>query len=577
MSNRFELIETTARKAVAFDPAAEARTALARLRAFIATPRGWRLTLAWGFVLLGIALLIYFGGQRALVRYQSYQASAFDLGNMDQAVWNTLHGHPFRFTNRGLDWNGPPTRLGIHVEPILLLIAPLYLIHQGPATLIALQSVALALGAIPIFLLGLRRLPGHPLVAAALAGAYLVTPALLGSFFWDFHPVALAMPLLALAIWALDARRYGWFVAAAVLAALTKEDVALSLIPLGIALILWRGKPRLGAGVVAASLVWVGVCFLVILPHFDGGASGGNNYWYRYAALGATPGAAIVNLLTHPWLLVGVALGDAGKRTYLTMLLRMSGGLGIFAPALWVCALPELAVNLLSAHVQQYSGFFQYNAMLGAYLPAAAVYGVAALYATRRDAPDTSLRARVPVLAARLPARLRVWWRRAARDWLALLARIPVSTRWLGPLVIGWLMVSTLWNLQAIMPQLALFWTAGARPVRYQEQMDALLARVPANATVAASDTLDPHLSDRYTIYLVPDPRSWTAQYVAIDAPHADPDSEAADRAMLNAMLASGRYKVLGTAGEIVLLYRTGPPIIPPAPAQTPPATSTDP
>jgi hypothetical protein len=95
--------------------------------------------------------------------------------------------------------------------------------------------------------------------------------------------------------------------------------------------------------------------------------------------------------------------------------------------------------------------------------------------------------------------------------------------------------------------------------------MDALLARVPANATVAASDTLDPHLSDRYTIYLVPDPRSWTAQYVAIDAPHADPDSEIADRVMLAAMLASGRYQTLGAAGEIVLLYRTGPPIIPPS------------
>ena len=52
----------------------------------------------------------------------------------------------FRFTNRGLDWQGPPTRLGQHVEPIFLLIAPLYLIHSGPETLLVLQTVALALG-----------------------------------------------------------------------------------------------------------------------------------------------------------------------------------------------------------------------------------------------------------------------------------------------------------------------------------------------------------------------------------------------------------------------------------------------
>ena len=41
------------------------------------------------------------------------------------------------------------------------------------------------------------------------------------------YPVALATPLLLAALWALDSRRYAWFVVAAVLAALTKEDVAL--------------------------------------------------------------------------------------------------------------------------------------------------------------------------------------------------------------------------------------------------------------------------------------------------------------------------------------------------------------
>jgi uncharacterized membrane protein len=517
-------------------------------------------------VLLGVALLILIGGQRALVRYQSYQASAFDLGNMDQAVWNTLHGHPFRFTNRGLDWQGPPTRLGIHVEPILLLIAPLYLIHQGPETLIVLQSVGLALGAIPIFLLGLRRLPDHPAVAAALAGAYLLTPALLGTFFWDFHPVALAMPLLALAVWALDARHYGWMVLAAALAAMTKEDIAITLVPLGVALIVWRGKPRLGTGLILAAITWTVLCFFVILPHFNGGAAGGNNYWYRYAALGATPGQALVNVLTHPWLLVSFTLGDAAKRGYLALLLRISGGLGIFAPFLWICALPELAINLLSAHIEQYSGFFQYNATIGAYLPAAAVYGVAALYATRRDASLAQRRrASIGALAAWLPTRLRAEWRRLVRGWAAVLARIPITTRWLGPVVIGWLVICTLWNLAVIAPRLAPFWTAGARPVRYQAQMNALLARVPASATVAATDSLNPHLSDRYTIYLVPDPRSWTADYVAIDWQHADPDLRAADQTMLNAMLKSGRYQEIGTAGEVVLLHRTGPPIIPSA------------
>src|SRR6266487_1810794 len=258
---------------------------------------------AWVIVLVLVALDSFLVGQHALVRYHTYHADAFDLGNMDQAIWNTLHGHLLRFTNRGMDWFGPPTRLGVHVEPILLLIAPLYLLHTGPETLILLQAMALALGGIPLFLLGLRRLPELPLVAAAFVGAYLATPEILGEALFDFHSVAQPTPLLLLTLWALDAQRYRWFVVAGVLASLCKEEVALSLVPLGLFIALRLHRPRLGAAVSLLSLAWVALCFLVILPHFNNHATGGSLFWPRYAWLGSSPGTALPNVLTHPWLL----------------------------------------------------------------------------------------------------------------------------------------------------------------------------------------------------------------------------------------------------------------------------------
>src|SRR5262249_4758088 len=153
-------------------------------------------------------------------------------------------------------------------------------------------------------------------------GAYLLSPQLLGEALWDFHPVALATPLLLTALWALDARRYGWFAASAALAALTKESVALSLVPLGLWIWLVHGRPRLGQLTVALSLLWMALCFFVILPHFNGGASGGNAYWYRYAWLGSSAGAAAGNLLTHPWLVGVGVLVDAARRGYLAATLR---------------------------------------------------------------------------------------------------------------------------------------------------------------------------------------------------------------------------------------------------------------
>jgi uncharacterized membrane protein len=566
------------------------------LWAFLGTPRG-QLTLAWSLVTVTVLVDILLVGQRAIVRYQSYHADAFDLGNMDQAVWNTLHGQPFRMTNRGLDTVGPPTRLSIHVEPILLLIAPLYLIHAGPETLLALQTIALALGAIPLFMLGLRRLHGLLLVAAAFALVYLVTPEVLGSALWDFHPVALATPLLLLAVWALDARRYGWFAAAAFLAAMTKEDVALSLIPLGIFIGIWQGRPRFGWTVVSLSILWVALCFLVILPHFSGAATGGNAYWYRYAHFGNTPGSALVYIVTHPWALVAYVLGDGARRGYLALLVRTGGGLGIFMPLLWIPALPELAVNVLSAHWEQYSGFYQYNAMLGAYLMAAAVYGTAALYSARRhvgsrariaapgqghaahpemvtndsttdthhhhmsDSHTTGGHYKRVIPSLDIGSHFAIMSEDVGARWHALLARIPIPSRWLAPLVVVWLVVTTLWNLAAISPRLDAFWTAGAGPIRHQAPIDALLARVPASASVAATDTLNPHLSDRYTLYLLPDPQSYAADYAAFDIAAAPAFDLTKDRAILQRMLASGHYTVVGMVGSVILLHRTGPPL----------------
>jgi len=248
----------------------------------------------------------------------------------------------------------------------------------------------------------------------------------------------------------------------------------------------------------------------------------------------------------------------------------MGGGLGIFAPLLWICALPELAVNTLSGHAEQYSGFFQYNAMLGAYLMAAGVYGTAALYNARRhdESVATAHTSASPQEAARaplLPVRVRALLKQVAARWRRALERLPIPSRWLPWLVVAWLLITGVWNLTAIQPRLGDFWGVGAAANPQQPAIDALLARVPADASVAASDTLNPHLSDRYTIYLLPDPQSYAAEYVAFDIPNASPERRADDQRIYERMLASGRYRVVGSAGSAILLQRTGAPLAPSA------------
>lgn len=537
--------------------------------------------IAWALVWAMVVVFAAFIGFHALYRHLEFHTDAFDLGNMDQAVWNTLHGRPFRFTNRGNDDFGPPTRLSIHVEPIIFLLAPLYLIHSGPETLLITQTIAIALGAIPLFALSLRRMPTAPFVGVALVFAYLLSPFVISQSLWDFHPVALATPLLLLALWALDAERYGWFLAASVLAIATKEDVGLSVVVVGLLLAVARPhKWRLGVALAVGSLLWVALCFKVILPHFNVGVVGGNNYWYRYQWLGRTPTQAAINALTKPWL-VWSYLMVPGRLGYVALLLRTAGGLGLLAPALLIAALPDMAVNLLSTHTEQYSGYFQYNAVITPYLLGAAVYGAAALLNARArqeraaDSATLAARGRSTWLAWRgtlspewrtAPGRIRDAGQTTWAMWTALLGRVPVRGRWLRWALLIWIVALAVWNVSQV-GRIPPFLAAGNPPSASQRRQmaltSALLQQIPSSASVCATDTLDPHLSDRYALYLAPDPQCYSAQYVATDLPAAIANVRKADTVMLNRMLDSHHYVVVGRTNSVIVLKRFGAPLKP--------------
>ena len=78
----------------------------------------------------------------AFDRYSSFRLFGYDLGNMVQAVWSTAHGHPLRMTNL----HGEQiSRLAAHIDPILVLFAPLWWIWPSPNLLLVVQAIAIAL------------------------------------------------------------------------------------------------------------------------------------------------------------------------------------------------------------------------------------------------------------------------------------------------------------------------------------------------------------------------------------------------------------------------------------------------
>jgi uncharacterized membrane protein len=329
--------------------------------------------IAWGLLIFFMVIYMVAMSYQAILRYETFKAGAFDLGNMDQVLWNTIHGRFFQFTNQAIDWYGPPTRLAIHFEPIILPLSLLYAFHADPRLLLVFQTLVLVSGALPVFLLTRRYIPEWPIFAPLMAVAYLFSPALMGLNIFDFHPVSLATPLLLYAILALTYQRYIWFVIACTLACMCKEDIPLTVALLGI-LVIWKYKlPRLGTALLIGGLLWSLLAFKVIIPHFYPGVQA-NNYWYRYESLGSSPGAAIANLVIHPWLLF-TTFFTLDRFYYLIGLIRSVGFLPLLAPEWLLPALPSLAVNLLSTDPLLYSGVYHYNAAIIPFVIVSAIHG----------------------------------------------------------------------------------------------------------------------------------------------------------------------------------------------------------
>ena len=294
------------------------------------------ITITLTLALVGYA--IFFSVQLYL-HYHSFGSRAQDLGNMDQAIWNTLHGNWFHQTNQP----GADNRLGLHVEPILIPISWLYLIRPGPETLFVLQSVVVALGAVPVFALARRKLRSDGL-ALVFALVYLLFPAIQAAALLDFHAVTLAPTFLLAAFYYLETRRAGLFAVFAVLAMACKEDMTLLVMMLGLYALLVNKQTRLGLTTLACTGLWAFLAGFVIPPLFAGTD---NIHWGRYAHLGQTVPDIAINLLTRPGLFVDHMVA-VDALTYLRLLLTPTAFLALLNPLTLLLALPSLGINLLS-------------------------------------------------------------------------------------------------------------------------------------------------------------------------------------------------------------------------------------
>jgi uncharacterized membrane protein len=419
----------------------------ASLVAGLVRERPWPLVV-WSAMVVWSALLF------ALFRsyFLEFRLARYDLGNMVQAVWSTTEGRPLETT---LGTGEQLPRLAAHVDPILVLLAPLWMVAPSPLTLAFAQIAACALGALPVFWLG-RRHFGSERPAALLALAYLAFPWLAWTALDSVHAVTFAIPLFLFAIWFLDSNRLVAFAVCAVLVAMTGELMGLPLACLGLWYWLSRGHRTAGLATAGFGLAWTVLCIYVIVPHFWGGES---QFYAYFDHVGGSPEGVVGTALTDPGTILKT-LFTGRDLLFLLALVVPFGASFALAPALAVAALPLLLANLLSslgAHTDPRA-----HAVAGVipFLVAASVIGL-----------------------ARLPRARRI------RAVTAVFALSTVLSVLLGP-----------WHsVPGPRPLAAHSW-----PAEHVNALRDAVALVPPNAPVAATNSAGSHLSARERFFSVP-------------------------------------------------------------------------
>lgn len=460
--------------------------------------------LVLGLVLLYALVFAILSVQQHL----SFRTHAFDLGNMDQAVWNTAEGRPFEFTN----WEGGTTRLAAHVEPILLLVAQVYRLRPDPTTLLVLQSVVISLGALPAFWLA-RRVLRSDFAAAVFAGSYLLAPALEIANLADFHAVAFSSALLLYAFYFAYRQHYLGFGVFAVLAMATKEHVPFSVFLMGLYILLVQRQRWPGAATCVVAAAWAAVAFGVIIPHFN--PQGISPYLSRYDRLGSSPGQILWNMLTNPGETLAI-LSEPARLDYVHSILGPTLYLSVLSPTTLIMTAPDFAINLLSNFTESYAGRAHYGAVLVPFVTVSAVLGAGLL---RR------LLAMVHPMAGRAGV-------------FAVSAAVLVS------------------SVLAFRQQVLLPLTDHPPQVTdHHRVVHEVLRLLPPEAAVSASSTLNPHVSRRRQLSLFPDVEK--AEYVVLDVTSSPyPIDTASQWYRVQQMLASGAWGVVSGRDGVLLLRR---------------------
>ncbi|MDJ0726834.1 MAG: DUF2079 domain-containing protein [Prochloraceae cyanobacterium] len=454
-------------------------------------------------------------GTIALNRYLTFYYT-YDQGIFNQVFWNNLHGNWFesslasgissKVTKSGQLPTIDTSYLGHHFSLALLIWLPVYALFPDPTTLIFIQVSLITGAGLVLYLLAREYV--EPAIAVWIVISFYCANAVIGPTLSNFHNICQLPILIFTALLGIEKRIWWLFAIASSLILLVREEAGLTLFGIGIYLVASRRYPRLGLAICVLTFGYIVAVTNFIMPLFtdDIGSRLLVDNFGQYVDNSAKTSTLdlILAMLTKPWLVIKELFVPIGKTiNYLLGQWLPLAFIPAVAPTAWIIGIFPLLVPLLSKD----------TFVLGINVRFAMTVVPALFYGTI------------------------LWW--GGQSW----KNIASETENYQPRKLGkkfrsfWIFCLSLTLLFTITsnPHRSLYflipdsidpWIHVSLPQQWQrsQEIRSVLAKIPPDASVSATNQIIPYLSSRRTILRYPSDRiaTETKEVIKVDYLAAD-------------------------------------------------------
>lgn len=457
-------------------------------------------------ILAGFLLLV--GLAYSFVSIQThnhFQTFGWDLGFFDQIIWKVSQGDFAAYSTIAKE-----NLLADHFQVVLYIVAPFYWIKNDVRSILVVQALLVTAAAWPLYWLS-KKITGHLFFSFAIICSYLFFIGTQWTVLNEFHQMAFAPLFLSMLFYALHTNNTRLSVIGIVGLLSTKEEMSLFVASLGI--LIWFYYRWKITGILT-TVVGVGMFFLLIYAVMPALSVRGTYSHFDFGDAGYTPVDVVTNILNKPLFFFQSMVNPPVKMQTVFQSYAAFGFLPLLSPVFQIPVLEQFVTRFIYAGPQ----FTKWENVNHHAAPLGILFAVSVIYAFRSSSK------RVYTLVA-----------------------------------VYLFSVSLLQDIVLRAPLHSIFKKTLYETADWMNNTYEVLQQVPDDASVAAQNSLVPHLSRRNEIYLLPELSG--AKYVMVDF-HDGPNKYAPFqlaemKVFIDDLIASGRYRVFVQKGETMLLERS--------------------